>query len=82
MQWLPGKNGWRRLMLPALILPLVSACGHDAFVIDTSCDWYRPVCLSRSDTEGTIDQVLKNEAAFESLCPKQAAAADCGGSNG
>lgn len=77
MQWLPNKNGWRRLMLPALILPTLSACAKDALETDTSCQWYRPVCLSRHDTEGTINQVLKNEVAFEVLCPVKAKETVC-----
>lgn len=77
MQWLPGKNGWRKLTLPALILPLVSACGHGVLETDVYCDVYRPVCLSRSDTEGTIDQVLRNEATFEALCPVKAKEVQC-----
>lgn len=77
MRWLKETRTSRRLMLLAPILLLANGCAHDASVIDTSCRWYKPVCLSRTDTDGTIDQVLKNEAAFEAICPVEAKAAQC-----
>ena len=64
-------------MLPLLTLPMLTGCEHRVSVIDTSCNWYRPVCLSRSDSTGTINQVLRNEVAFEVLCPAKAKATVC-----
>jgi hypothetical protein len=64
-------------MLPLLILPMLTGCWKSVTVIDTSCNWYRPVCLSRSDSTGTINQVLRNEVAFEVLCPAKAKAVVC-----
>ncbi len=64
-------------MMPALILLALSGCASGASVTDTFCEVYRPVCLSRADTEETIRQVLGNEAAFETLCLGEAERVEC-----
>ncbi len=63
--------------MPALILLALSGCGTNVIATDTFCEVYRPVCLSRADTEDTIRQVLGNEAAFEALCAKEAERVGC-----
>lgn len=58
----------------------ISSCGmmsqKPAFVTDTYCRVYEPVCMSHKDTQGTVDQVTENEVVFKRLCPIEAAAGD------
>lgn len=69
----------KRAATALTLLALTSSCSTPtpASVTDTLCEVYRPVCLSRADTEATIDQVMANERVFAELCPVQAAAVRC-----
>lgn len=58
----------------------MTGCGilsqKPAFVTDTYCRVYEPVCMSHKDSQGTIDQVTDNEVVFKRLCPAEATAGD------
>lgn len=62
-----------------ILLAPMQACSQqrNASVIDGFCREYKPVCLSRKDTQPTIDAVMRNERAFVALCPDQAAVVKC-----
>lgn len=69
----------KRLACGLTLLAVIAGCStpQPVSVIDSYCDSYKPVCLSRSDTQKTIDQVMANERVFVALCPIKAAAVQC-----
>lgn len=74
---------WQKLKHALMTLPLlltISGCGFlstkPAFVTDTYCRVYEPVCMSHKDSAATIDQVSDNEVVFKRLCPNEAADGD------
>lgn len=66
-------------LLTVLPLVVMTGCSTSKSVsaIDTYCRVYQPVCLSRSDTRDTIDQVIANERSFARLCPVEAESVTC-----
>ncbi len=40
-------------------------------VIDTACDWVRPITASSSDTYETKQQILAHDLAYTRNCPQK-----------
>ena len=55
------------IFLAALLL---TGCGTNGVVIDTSCDWVRPILISRDDvlTDGTARQILEHNETWQAVC--------------
>lgn len=49
-----------------------SAVIRKPVVIDTSCNWVKPILISKADnvTDGTARQILAHNRAVEKNCPK------------
>lgn len=60
-------------MLP--ILMSGCAAGPATVMIDTSCDWVRPVLISKHDvlTDGTKRQILAHNEGWAAICPEASA---------
>lgn len=50
----------------------VSGCVKNGSVIDSSCDWVRPIMTSRDDalTSGTARQILDHNEKWQLVCEK------------
>ena len=57
------------LMLVAMLGSL-AACGSSPSAIDSRCLADKWICVSHSDTGGTIQQVLGHNSSFAAMCPK------------
>ena len=55
-------------LLPGLLLA-VSACATSGPAID-SCVWVKPIYVSKADvlTDGTVEQILRHNEAWERIC--------------
>jgi hypothetical protein len=60
----------KQLLLVCLILTCTSGCAVNGAAIDTSCDWVRPILVSRDDalSDDTARQVLMHNEQWELLC--------------
>lgn len=56
--------------LPALLLTACTTTGPEIKIVDTSCDWTRPIYVSRSDilTDGTARQLLAHNETGAARC--------------
>lgn len=63
---------WRRLpwreLGCATILVALAACASDSRAVSDFCLIYEPVYVSDSDSAETVDQVMRNNAAWNALC--------------
>lgn len=67
----------KRLMLPAAMLSgfLLTACATDtAGIADSSCRSFKPISMSKADTEPTKRQIVGHNRAFDAICSKGAPA--------
>lgn len=64
-------------MLPGLLTTLLSACATtgpatepQTRIIDTGCDWTRPIYISKQDimTDGTADAILAHNLTGAARC--------------
>jgi len=56
------------VLILSVILPLTSGCARVSRA--SFCDIYRPVYLSRQDTEVTKRQIDRNNAVWLALCQR------------
>lgn len=55
---------------------LLAACSTNiAGTADSSCKSFRPISMSKADTEPTKRQVVGHNKAYEAICPGQGAPA-------
>lgn len=61
----------KKLMPPAalLMLSLLTACGTNTNVTDSGCRSFRPIAMSKKDTDDTKRQVVGHNRAFDAICP-------------
>lgn len=57
-------------MLVCLTMLCMSGCATNFSVIDTACDWVRPIMISKDDklTIGTARQILDHDDAWKKHC--------------
>lgn len=61
------------VMLLASCANTTSEIKSEPVVIDTSCNWVKPIMISRLDdvTEGTAGQILAHNRKYDRNCPKK-----------
>lgn len=65
-----------KLTLPAVLLTscLLTACGTStAAIVDSACSSFRPIAMSKKDTDETKRQIIGHNRAYEAVCPGQGA---------
>lgn len=65
-----------KLTLPAVlsIAFLLTACGTSSVgTVDSSCKSFKPIAMSKKDTDDTKRQIIGHNRAFEAVCPGQGA---------
>lgn len=67
----------RPIMLAVLLTSsLLGGCAtNTAATADSSCKSFRPISMSKADTEPTKRQVVGHNKAYEAICPGQGAPA-------
>lgn len=59
-----------------LISSLLAACGTPIVgIADSACSSFKPIAMSKADTEPTKRQIVGHNKAFDSICPAQGAPA-------
>lgn len=61
-----------RTWFACLMLMCVSGCATNGSVIDSACDWVRPILISKDDvlTDDTARQILMLDEGWERACGK------------
>ena len=62
-----------RLMLPAVMLTscLLAGCSTSGVgIADSACDSFRPISMSKQDTEQTRREIVGHNKAYNAVCPK------------
>ena len=75
----------RKLMLPAVMLlgSLLGACSTSTVEIaDSACRSFKPIAMSKRDTDETKRQIIGHNRAFEAVCPGQGAPSQKVAANG
>lgn len=69
------------MMLAGLLTSfLLGGCAtNTAATADSSCKSFRPIAMSKADTEPTKRQVVGHNKAYEAICPAQGAPAKVAG---
>lgn len=48
----------------------LTGCASAPSGTEPACLVFEPICASRADTEGTIEQIIGHNVAFEAMCGK------------
>jgi len=66
---------WNRLLVPFALagILIVGGCATTSIIgTETKCMVFRPITYSaQNDTNATIEQIHKHNAAYEALCGKE-----------
>lgn len=50
---------------------LLTGCGTNiAGIADTACQSFKPITMSKADTEATKRQIVGHNKAFDTICPE------------
>lgn len=65
---MPGRPKLLAAMLTSFLL---TGCGTvTAVTADSACDSFRPISMSKQDTEPTKRQIVGHNKAFDAICKK------------
>ena len=61
-----------RLFIVALSVSFLSACAsmHDTKIVDTSCDWVKPIFVRKADklSSPTATEILAHDDKWKEIC--------------
>ena len=62
----------KKLMLPAALLTssLLMGCSTSTLVTDSGCKSFKPIAMSKKDTDDTKRQIVGHNRAFDAICPQ------------
>lgn len=59
---------------------LLAACGTPIVgIADSACSSFKPISMSKADTDPTKRQIIGHNKAFDAICPAQGAPAKVAG---